>query len=771
MSAGFGAGLAGLAGGTVALGVGKLIGAVADKISDAQSEAIMNDGLMRRLGGGMGYVPLRDGLRQVSYGIGTDHNETQRLAAQFAKGGNMGGDRASELPAEVLNAGQFGRGFGLDPTQSMATFSQFRGLGLTRSADDSRKIGLVIGEAIAKSDAFAKVDEVIDAIGSYATAQTRQSMGVLNLAGYTGELSALASSGIPGLDPAGSASLLARINATLAAGGAKGEASQFFSSMVANRMGLDPIQMAIMREGGAFASNDVMFGKGSMAARYGIRGPGGNSTLLSETLSTLREKYKDPGMLAMATSGHLGIGINQAMALLSIQPNEMGGIQSRIGRIGVDMSTLDATGIADLGRIETADGSGLKRIANGYLGRTGKGALTADEARDLKAAMDDGDQQKIKDELSKLAATKGAVETEGSKTRDTIAGMSNVLQEYADKSLPILNESRAALLFLAGKGGAKGPQDLLDQAMKSRHDENVGLINQKAQVQIDEQVARSNRARHGTVGVPTAEEAALPRDQQLRAITERQARAKAEMDAADAEIRRIEGERDKELAAEDARLKAERQQEQKRQEAVRDYTPGRAPVGDHAVIEQIESGGRDYDRAGNVLTSSAGARGRMQVLDSTNADPGYGVAPARDGSMEERARVGRDYFDALVREFGGDRAAAAAAYNAGPGRVRGLMSKHGANWLRYAPAETQNYVRQFNGLTSGGTQLPRGPASVPAQLPSDEAGRQSSAAPVQHGPLSGELNVNLSMNSDLRRILNPPAPLVTKVASNWSRPS
>lgn len=768
VSAGFGAGLAGLAGGMAALGVGKLIGAVADKVSDAQVEAIMNDALMRRLGGGVGYLPLREGLRGASSALDISYNEGQQLASQLARTGNMGGDRASELPAELLNAGAFGRGFGVDPAASVGVFGQLRGLGLTKSTEDSRKVGLIIGETIAKSDAFARVDDVMEAIGNYATIQTRQSLGVLNMAGYAGQLSAMAGSGIPGLDVTGSASLLARVNATLAAGGAKGEASQFLTSAVGSRLGLDPIQTRILSEGGAWATNDSMFGKGSMAARYGISGPGGGRTLLQETLATLRDKYRDPGMLAMATANHLGLNMNQAMALLSIKSNEMGGIQSRVGRLGVDMSTLDATGIADLGRIETADSTGLKRIANQYLGRTGKGALTADEARDLKAAMEGGDQQKIKDELSKLAATKGAIETEGSKTRDTIAGVGNIMQKFASESLPILNESRAALLFLAGKGGAKGPRDLLERAMQARHDENVDGISQKYKAQIDEQVARSNRARAGTVGVPTAEEASLPRDQQLRAVTERQARAKAEMDAASAEISRLEAERAKELAAEDARLKAEREQEQKRQEAVRDYTPGRAPVGDHAVIEQIESGGRDYDRAGNVLTSSAGARGRMQVLDSTNADPGYGVLPARDGSMEERARVGRDYYDAMVREFGGDRAAAAAAYNAGPGRVRRLMDRHGGDWLRHAPAETQEYVRRFNRANT----LPANePARAPSQLPADEAGRQSSAAPMQHGPLSGELNVNLSMNGDLRRILNPPAPLVTKVASNWYRPS
>ncbi len=764
MASGFGAGLMGLVGGLAALGVGKLVSAVADKISDAQTEAIMNDALMRRLGGGLGYLPLREGLRGASYGIGVSFNEGQQLAAQFGRLGNMGGARSADLPAEVLNAGGFARGFGLDPAAGVGMFGQLRGLRLTNSAEDSRRVGMIIGETIAKSDAFAKADEVMDAIAGYATAQTRQTLGVLNLAGYSGQLSGMAGSGIPGLDVAGSAALLSRVNATLAQGGAKGEASQFFTAMVGNRMGLDPIQTQILREGGAFATNDSMFGPGSMASRFGIRGPRGSRTYLQETLDTIRDKYRDPGFQAMATANHLGIGMNQAMALLSIQPNNMGSLQSRMGRLNVDMSNLDATGIADLGRIETADSTGLKKIANEFLGRKGKGALTSDEARDLKAALNGGDQQKIKDELSKIAATKGAIETEGSKTRDSIAAVGNIMQEFASNSLPILNESRAALLFLAGKNGARGPRDLLERAMQSRHDENVDVINQKYQTQIDAQIARSNAARPGTMGMLTEEEARLPRDQQLRAMTERQGRAKAEMDAADAEIKRLEAERAKELAGEDTRLKNEREQQQKRQEALLNDAPGRVPISDHAAIEHIESRGRDYDRAGNVLTSSAGARGRMQVLDSTAADPGFGVMPARDGSLEERARVGRDLYSGLVREFGGDRSAAAAAYNAGAGRVRRLMSKHGTDWLRYAPAETRNYVRQFNNLT-GSAQIPRTPAMTPAQLPADEQARRQSSAPVQYGPLTGEVNVNLAMAGDLRRILEPAAPLKTTVSA------
>lgn len=79
------------------------------------------------------------------------------------------------------------------------------------------------------------------------------------------------------------------------------------------------------------------------------------------------------------------------------------------------------------------------------------------------------------------------------------------------------------------------------------------------------------------------------------------------------------------------------------------------------VVKQ-ESGGNP-----NAI-SPKGAKGLMQVMDDTNRDPGYGVAPARDNSAGERARVGRDYLRAMLERYK-DPATALAAYNAGPGAV------------------------------------------------------------------------------------------------------
>ena len=137
-------------------------------------------------------------------------------------------------------------------------------------------------------------------------------------------------------------------------------------------------------------------------------------------------------------------------------------------------------------------------------------------------------------------------------------------------------------------------------------------------------------------------------------------------------------------------------------QAVRSVAPTIQPTDMDRVIGitlQSESGGQRFGRDGALLTSPKGAKGEMQVLDATSRDPGFGVTPARDGSPEERARVGRDYLAAMIQRYDGDLAMAWAAYNAGPGRVDTELreaAKRGAPgaWLSNMPSETQDYVRK-----------------------------------------------------------------------------
>ena len=169
------------------------------------------------------------------------------------------------------------------------------------------------------------------------------------------------------------------------------------------------------------------------------------------------------------------------------------------------------------------------------------------------------------------------------------------------------------------------------------------------------------------------------------------------------------------------------------------------------ITVQSESGGDPN------AVSPKGARGVMQVMPSTNLDPGFGVKPAADASEAERTRVGQDYLSALVGKYN-DPAQAWAAYNAGPGRVDAAIKNGGANWLSMLPKETRDYVKknvaQLGGAASaapaGLTPIPGGKLDKPKEAPS---GYQWTAdgktlEPIKGGPAdpAGAGNKNTTSN-------------------------
>lgn len=168
--------------------------------------------------------------------------------------------------------------------------------------------------------------------------------------------------------------------------------------------------------------------------------------------------------------------------------------------------------------------------------------------------------------------------------------------------------------------------------------------------------------------------------------------------------------------------------------------PGTAPTAGAVVnpdlvklVMHTESGGQRYGKDGKLLTSPKGAQGEMQVMPGTAKDPGYGVAPAKDNSPDELARVGRDYLAAMVREFKGNLPQALAAYNAGPGAVQDAMKKHGDGWLAKMPEETQAYVAKITKAYGEGGGAPAMPTlqslqdQVRATIPPDQPQRRKMA--------------------------------------------
>lgn len=133
-------------------------------------------------------------------------------------------------------------------------------------------------------------------------------------------------------------------------------------------------------------------------------------------------------------------------------------------------------------------------------------------------------------------------------------------------------------------------------------------------------------------------------------------------------------------------------------------------------ITFAESRGKRTDSSGKLLegpmTKYGTAKGELQVLDSTNKKPGYGVVSAKDDTPDERARVGRDYLKAMLDKFK-DKRTAAIAYNWGPGNTQKWLDA-GADEAGL-PKETQNYVKKVMGTAVAKAPAPSDVAPAPRQ--------------------------------------------------------
>jgi soluble lytic murein transglycosylase len=143
-----------------------------------------------------------------------------------------------------------------------------------------------------------------------------------------------------------------------------------------------------------------------------------------------------------------------------------------------------------------------------------------------------------------------------------------------------------------------------------------------------------------------------------------------------------------------------------------------------AITAQTESGNQDFKPDGTPLEGpyipgQGTAKGRMQVMDGTAANPGHGITPADlSGTPQqqaaERARVGTQLLQALMQKYG-DPAKAWAAYNWGEGNLDKALKEWESNragtavdWLTYTPKETQKYVTtNMKQLEGSGGQAPR----------------------------------------------------------------
>ncbi|SDH27435.1 lytic transglycosylase domain-containing protein [Nitrosomonas sp. Nm132] len=662
MSGGLKAGLFGLAGGFAALGVGKLISSAREKIGDAQQEAIGYDRLKRSLGDiNVGFDELKSSLRFSAGEIWETFGKTQELAVEFAKISGLSRDQSKNLAKEVAFGGGFSWSLGLDTKQGNQFFAQMRQFKVTNNESDTRRLGLMIGEGIARSGAFSKADELMQAIAGYTANQARMSLTVPNVAGYAGMLSSMVGSGIPGLDPQGAAAILGRANSAIMQGGGAGEAGQNFLHSILGRLGLNPVESTLFQEGGLLSTGASTFG-GKLftdwAKMRGVAAPGiaGNSsdTLFSHVMGGLGDNYSNPWLRLNAMSRMFGVNHSQAMALDVLHkqnPKMLGGMETHLSGLGVDISKLSSTGIMSTASIFTGDRKTLDGAARDLLNRTDKGKLNDQEREDLIKAQMGDDEGAFRDVLMKLTSTREMQQTEGSKTQELLSETNRVLQDMASRLVPAIDTMKDGILHLARLAGFKPIQSFDGEIYKELN---------AAGNKLDKINGISTAATAGQL--PDAIPAPSP--------------------ATSSEVN----------MSHDAK--------QRMESVLASLPPGLAQrIRDKPTFQKqvaVESGWRHLGKDGKLLRSKAGALGITQVMPETGKNPGGNVIPLRDDSMEEYLRFGLDYDDWLHKEFGGDTEKALAAYNWGVGNVKKFGDRY-----KNIP-ETNNYVNSImKGLPEG----------------------------------------------------------------------
>ena len=174
------------------------------------------------------------------------------------------------------------------------------------------------------------------------------------------------------------------------------------------------------------------------------------------------------------------------------------------------------------------------------------------------------------------------------------------------------------------------------------------------------------------------------------------------------------------------------------------YQPPQAPQGTFGRMIQAESGGQQTGPNGQILTSPKGAVGIAQIMPSTAAQPGYGIAPATPQELatpQGNMLFGQRYFEGMYNKFGQDPEKAAAAYNAGPGTIEKAMlqaDQRGGTWKDYVPDETKKYLTK---VFPAGEETQKKYGAMIAGVPSSDVGMTPEEQAIHHIVLnSGDVN-------------------------------
>lgn len=387
-------GLVGRLGGPVGTIIGSAIGGAlggrsSSGLSDAKQTAITFSDTRHSLGAlTTDFSTLRDTVQNLVGGLGIAHSEAANLAKQFVKTANVTSEQFGDIGESLKTSVGFGRGYGLDPSQSAGFFGTMRQFGVTKNDTDNRRLALMIGESVARGGNNAKMAEVLSSVGNYVSIATRRSLSDVNAGGYLSILNSMTGTGIAGLknDPSNAAAIIGQADQAFRQGGALGEGSRNFllHALSKSNPNMTAMDLDLLLGQGLFGSSSKAFGRDSAAFTaadaYGderlkahYSNLAGNDQINLSTV--MRELERESGgsaeMMMKSLKGVLGMTDEGAAAFYTAYKNDpgMGNLQKVLAGAGIGPEGLNAKAVGSLADIAGASPERLDQIWMGLMNK------------------------------------------------------------------------------------------------------------------------------------------------------------------------------------------------------------------------------------------------------------------------------------------------------------------------------------------------------------------------------------------------------------------
>ncbi len=444
-------------------------GAIGGSVGSAKDEAVGVSDLRHMLGETKtDFDLLRDSTRAAATGLGIAYGESVKLARQFAQ--TSSAQNGDSLGAEVRIASGLARSLGLDPSSGVGVMGTLRNTRATEDEAGSRRMAMVIADAINKGGMSSKSDEVMSAIANFAQTTARTSLQTPNVTGYSDFMARIVGTKTPGLDVQGSASMMGQMDQAVRSHGnintdifKQASISKFFPGM--NSLDLD-----LMTNQGAMGTMEEVIK--DLAKGTGKRGKWAKGQLENGNLKRPIQDMLMEGLKQFDTKDNESMYEQQGASLFRLSHTQFkkfsdvwkssgsttAGMGAKMSAMGIDPDKLDPIKYARIGALMGSNGADLQLEGTKLIsGKEFDKNLSTDESGKLSRLMEvakkggDSDVKALRDEVIRLNASRGTMD-EGQSARKDAEDIKNAIIGSSEKLLAGVVGVQDVILAMAGEG-------------------------------------------------------------------------------------------------------------------------------------------------------------------------------------------------------------------------------------------------------------------------------------------------------------------------------